>query len=69
MGAIKLYRGVSIYQVDGSQNWYVRIWNREKQRYIVKATGQTSAAKAREVALTGGHIRGLVCGHSAQHTR
>jgi hypothetical protein len=52
MGAIKLYRGVSIYQVDGSRNWYVRIWNREKQRYIVKATGQTSAAKAREVALS-----------------
>ena len=52
MGAVKLYRGVSIYQVDGSQNWYVRIWNREKQRYIVKATGQTSAAKAREVALS-----------------
>jgi hypothetical protein len=52
MGAVKLYRGVSIYQVDGSKNWYVRIWNREKQRYIVKATGQTSAAKAREVALS-----------------
>jgi hypothetical protein len=52
LGALKLYRGVSIYQVDGSQNWYVRIWNREKQRYIVKATGQTSAAKAREVALS-----------------
>jgi hypothetical protein len=52
MGAIKLYRGVSIYQVDGSKNWYVRIWNREKQRYIVKATGQSSAVKAREVALS-----------------
>jgi len=50
MGAIKIYRGVSIYQVDGSQNWYLRIWNREKQRYIVKATGQTSAVKARELA-------------------
>jgi hypothetical protein len=50
MGAIKLYRGVSIYQVEGSKNWYVRIWNREKQRYIVKATGQTSAVRAREVA-------------------
>jgi hypothetical protein len=50
MGAIKIYRGVSIYQVDGSQNWYVRIWNREKRRYIVKATGQTSAVKARELA-------------------
>ncbi len=52
MGAIKIYRGVSIYQVDGSNKWYVRIWNREKQRYVVKATGQTSAAKAREVALS-----------------
>ena len=49
MGAI-VYRGVSIYQVEGSKNWYVRIWNREKQRYIVKATGQTSAVRAREVA-------------------
>jgi hypothetical protein len=52
MGAIKLYRGVSIYQVKGSKNWYVRVSNREQQRYIVKATGQTSAAKARDVALS-----------------
>jgi hypothetical protein len=50
MGAIKVYRGVSIYQVEGSKNWYVRIWNAEKQRYIVKATGQSSAVRAREVA-------------------
>ena len=50
MGAIQLYRGVSIYQVKGSKNWYVRIWDRHRKRYIVKATGQTSAIKAREVA-------------------
>ncbi len=50
LGAIKLYRGVSIYQVGGSQNWYVRVWDREKQRYIVKTTGEASAIKAREIA-------------------
>ena len=48
--AIKLYRGVSIYQVEGSQNWYVRVWDREKQRYVVKTTGETSSVKAREAA-------------------
>ncbi|HTG13934.1 MAG TPA: hypothetical protein VK747_01560 [Blastocatellia bacterium] len=47
---IKLYRGVSIYQVEGSQNWYVRVWDRERQRYIVKTTGVRTAVKAREVA-------------------
>ena len=50
MGAIRLYRGVSIYQVEGSANWYVRVWDRQKQRYIVKTTGEKSAVKAREVA-------------------
>ena len=48
--AIKLYRGVSIYKVRGSQYWYVRVWDRDKKRYIVKATGETSAIGAREVA-------------------
>jgi len=52
MEAIPLYRGVSIYQVDGSKNWYVRIWNHDKRRYVVKATDQTSAARAREFALS-----------------
>jgi hypothetical protein len=50
MGAIKLYRGVSIYQVEGSQNWYVRVWDRVRQRYIVKTTGVRTAVKAREIA-------------------
>jgi hypothetical protein len=58
MGAIKLYRGVSIYQVDGSRNWYVRVWDRERQRYIVKATGQTSSIKAREPAKEYGQLAG-----------
>jgi hypothetical protein len=50
MNAIKLYRGVSIYKVEGSENWYVRVWDRERQRYIVKTTGVRTAVKAREIA-------------------
>jgi hypothetical protein len=48
--AIKVYRGVSIYKVAGSANWYVRVWSREKRRYIVKTTGVRTAVKAREIA-------------------
>jgi hypothetical protein len=48
--AVKVYRGVSIYQVRGSQYWYVRVWDRDKKRYIVKGTGETSIIAAREVA-------------------
>jgi len=50
LSAVTLYRGVSIYKVQGSQNWYVRVWDRTHQRYIVKTTGEQSAIKAREVA-------------------
>ena len=50
LSAIKLYRGVSIYQVKGSQNWSVRIWDSERQQYVVKATGEDSVARAREFA-------------------
>jgi hypothetical protein len=48
--AIKIYRGVSIYKVNGSQYWYVRVWDKERQKYIVKGTGETSVIAAREVA-------------------
>jgi hypothetical protein len=48
--AIKIYRGVSIYKVSGSQYWYVRVWDKERQKYIVKGTGATSAIRAREFA-------------------
>ena len=50
LSAIKIYRGVSIYKVSGSQYWYVRVWDKERQKYIVKGTGETSAIAAREVA-------------------
>jgi hypothetical protein len=52
MKAIKLYKGVPISQVNGSQNWYVRVWDKENQRYIVKTTGAKSAVDAREIAKT-----------------
>jgi hypothetical protein len=48
--AIKIYNGVSIYKVHGSQFYYVRIWDRDKKRYIVKSTRQTSEITARPVA-------------------
>jgi hypothetical protein len=48
--AIKLYRGVSIYQVKGSQNWYVRVWDSERKKYVVETTGVRTAIKAREIA-------------------
>jgi Phage integrase family len=50
LSAIKIYRGVSIYKVRGSQYWYVRVWDHNKKRYIVKGTGETSVIGAREVA-------------------
>jgi hypothetical protein len=50
LSAIKIYRGVSIYRVRGSQYWYVRVWDRDRKRYVVKGTGETSVIRAREVA-------------------
>ncbi len=50
LSAIRIYRGVSIYKVRGSQYWYVRVWDRERKRYVVKGTGETSVIRAREVA-------------------
>ena len=50
LSTIKVYRGVSIYKVRGSRYWYCRVWDREKKRYIVKGTGETSVIGAREVA-------------------
>src|SRR5437763_8776046 len=48
--AVKVYRGVSVYKVRGSQYWYVRVWDRDKKRYIVKGTGETSLIAARDAA-------------------
>jgi hypothetical protein len=50
LAAIKVYRGVSIYKVGGSQYWYVRVWDRDRKRYVVRGTGETSVIRAREVA-------------------
>jgi hypothetical protein len=48
--AIKIYKGLSIYRVNGSMNWYVRIWDSKKKKYLVKSTGCDNAVQAREVA-------------------
>jgi hypothetical protein len=50
LSAIRIYKGVSIYRVRGSQYWYVRVWDRDRKRYVVKGTGETSVIRAREVA-------------------
>jgi hypothetical protein len=49
--AVKIYKGISIYKVRGSQYWYVRIWDSARQKYIVKGTGETSRIEARKAAI------------------
>lgn len=40
------------HQVHGSENPYVRVWDRERQRHIVKTTGVRIAIKARHNDVT-----------------
>ena len=49
--AVKIYKGLSIYKVKGSQYWYVRIWDSNRKKYLVKATGETSKIEARKAAI------------------
>ena len=48
--AINLYKGLSIYRVEGSAKWYVRVWDRKKRKYLVKSTGKESSIEAKDVA-------------------
>ena len=48
--AVKVFQGVSIYQVANSRFWYVRVWDRIRRRYIVKGTGETTQIAAKRVA-------------------
>ena len=48
--AIRLYQGLSIYRVENSTKWYVRVWDRKRKKYIVKSTGEDSAVKAKALA-------------------
>src|SRR6476659_453912 len=51
MGAIKQCSFASTaLRRRGSRYWYCRVWDRDKKRYIVKGTGETSVIGAREVA-------------------
>jgi hypothetical protein len=36
--AIRVLPGVSIYKVENSRFWYVRVRDREKKRYVVRGT-------------------------------
>jgi hypothetical protein len=48
--AIKLYKGLSLYRVERSTKWYVRVWDKKTKKYLVKSTGEDSVIRAREVA-------------------
>ena len=48
--AIRVLPGVSIYKVENSRFWYVRVWDREKKKYIVKGTKETSSVAAKKLA-------------------
>jgi site-specific recombinase XerC len=49
--AVRIFRGLSIYKVRGSQYWYVRVWDSDARKYRVKGTGETSRIEAREAAI------------------
>ena len=49
--AFKIYKGLSIYKVRGSQYWYVRLWDSERRKYSVKGTGEISKIEARKTAI------------------
>ena len=48
--AIKLYKGLSLYRVERSRKWYVRVWDKKTKKYLVKSTGENTVIRAREVA-------------------
>jgi hypothetical protein len=48
--AIKVFPGISIYRVKNSRFWYVRVWDRNKRRYAVRGTGETTELGAKRVA-------------------
>ena len=48
--AIKLYKGLSLYRVERSSKWYVRVWDKKTKKYLVKSTGEDTIIRAREVA-------------------
>lgn len=49
--AVKIYKGLSIYKVNGSNFWYVRLWDSKKKKYLVKSTGFDNVIQAREAAI------------------
>ena len=48
--AIKLYKGLSLYRVERSTKWYVRVWDKKTKKYLVKSTVEDTVIRAREVA-------------------
>jgi site-specific recombinase XerC len=49
--AVRIFRGLSIYKVRGSRYWYLRLWDSEAKKYVVKGTGEVSMIEARAAAI------------------
>src|SRR4051794_17008318 len=49
--AVRIFRGLSIYKVRGSRYWYLRLWDSDAKKYIVKGTGEVSKIEARCAAV------------------
>jgi hypothetical protein len=49
--AVRIFRGLSIYKVRGSRYWYLRLWDPETKKYLVKGTGEVSKMEARAAAV------------------
>jgi hypothetical protein len=45
--AIKLYKGLSLYRVERSTKWYVRVWDKKTKKYLVKSTGEDTIIRAK----------------------
>ena len=48
--SITIFKGISIYKVPASKYWYVRVWDRDRKKYTVRATGETSSILAKKAA-------------------
>lgn len=48
--SITIFKGISIYKVTNSKYWYVRVWDRDRKKYTVRATGETSSIMAKKAA-------------------
>ena len=52
--SIPVFRGVAIYRIERSRYWYVRTWDRNRRKYVVRSTKETHKIPALKFAQTVG---------------